>query len=121
MTGLTNARVAYLVRNLSRARPSQPETQVLATALDVYATTRSLGGTAARRDGFRVTTVGLGATAYTLGTRAAALGVPSQTVLDVDRFLAAANERAVDAVLDNGNATLRRRVNELFTEINTGT
>jgi hypothetical protein len=93
---------------------------VLATALDVYATTRSLGGRAARRAGFRVTAVGLGATAYTLGARSDALGLRSQTVLDVDQILAAANDRAVDAVLNDGNATLRHRVDELFTEINTG-
>ena len=121
VTGLTNAQVAALVRKLSRARASRPEAQVLATAMDVYATTRSLGGTAARRDGFRVTAVGLGATAYTIGARGAALGVRSQTVLDVDQILAAANESAVDAALDNGNATLRHRADELFTEINTGT
>ena len=120
VTGLTNAKVAELLRKLSRARASRPEAQVLATALDVYATTRSLRGRAARRDGFRVTAAGLGATAYTIGARGDALGVRSQTVLDVDQILEAANERAVDAVLDDGNATLRHRVDELFTEINTG-
>jgi hypothetical protein len=121
VTGLTNAQVAALVRKLSRARASRPEAQVLATAMDVYATTRSLGGRAARRDGFRVTAVGLGATAVAIGTRGAALGVRSQSVLDVDQILAAADERAVDAVLDDGNATLRHRADELFTEINTRT
>jgi hypothetical protein len=120
VTGLTNAKVAELLRKLSRARASRPEAQVLATALDVYATTRSLRGRAARRDGFRVTAAGLGATAYTIGARGDALGVRSQTVLDVDQILEAANERAVDAVLDDGNATLRHRADELFTEINTG-
>ena len=120
VTGLTNAQVAALVRKLSCARASQPEAQVLATALDVYATTRSLGGPAARRAGFRVTAVGLGATDYFIGARGAALGVRSQTVLDVDQIIEAANETAVDAVLDDGNATLRHRVDELFTEINTG-
>ena len=121
VTGLTNAQVAQLVRKLSRARASRPEAQVLATAMDVYATTRSLGGRAARRDGFRVTAVGLGATAVAIGARGAALGVRSQSVLDVDQILAAADERAVDAVLDDGNATLRQRADELFTEINTRT
>jgi len=48
------------------------------------------------------------------------LGVRSQTVLDVDQILAAADERAVDGVVDSGDARLRNRADEMFTEINTG-
>ena len=121
VSGQTNAKVAELLRTLSRARAWQPEAQVLATALDVYATTGSLGGRAARRDGFRVTAVGLGAAAYTIGVQGDAFGVPRQTVLDVDQILEAADERTVDGVLEDGNATLRHRADELFTKINTGT
>ena len=45
LTGKTNARAAALVRRLSRRLAPRVEAHALVTALDVYATTLSLGGT----------------------------------------------------------------------------
>jgi len=56
---------------------------VLATALNVYATTRSLGGTIGQAFGFTETATGLGADSFNVGGNGAAFGVADDTALNV--------------------------------------
>jgi hypothetical protein len=96
------------------------DAQVLATALNVYATTLSLGGLAARDYGFTVNAYGLGAYSYQIGNSGTAFGVANRTTLNIYQILKAANARAVNGVLYGGDRTLRRMANHVFAGINDG-
>jgi type VI protein secretion system component Hcp len=116
LTGMTNDQVAafYTLRF-----PFAPTYfQVLAAALNVYATTASLGGTAAQAYGFTVSATGLGAHSFNVGADGAAMGVANQTTLDVYQLLQAVNKKAVNGVLYGGNATLQAQAADLFTSLN---
>src|SRR5262249_40751189 len=68
LTGRSNAQVAAFYQ-AQFARPDPKlEAQVLATALSVYATTSSLGGSAGVAYGFTVSATGLGARSYNVGS-----------------------------------------------------
>ena len=92
--------------------------EYLAAALDVYATTRSLGGAEAQAYGFTVSGTGLGADSFNVGVDGSAFGVPNRTTLNVYQLLLAVNNNAVKGVLYNGNATLRLDAADLFTGLN---
>jgi hypothetical protein len=94
------------------------EAQVLATALNVYATTAALGGSAAQAYGFTVSAAGLGARTYNVGNKGAAFGVANNTTLNVYQLLRAVNQRAVKGVLYGGNTTLRQQAADLFAALN---
>jgi hypothetical protein len=117
LTGQTNAQAAALVRRLSRRLVPRVEARALVTALDVYASTLSLGGTVGRRAGFRTTAAGLGAVVYHIGSQSTAIGVRDPAVLNVAQILEAADEQAVAGVVDADKARLRQQVNELFAAI----
>jgi hypothetical protein len=61
LSGSSNAQVAAYYQQLFALTGPNAQAEVLATALNVYATTQSLGGTAAQAYGFTVTDAGLGA------------------------------------------------------------
>jgi hypothetical protein len=86
--------------------------------LNVYATTLSLGGTAAAAYGFTVTSAGVGSSTWNVGTNGAAFGVATNAVVIVIQLLQAANGLAVNGVLDNGDRTLRNLANAVFVGIN---
>jgi PKD repeat protein len=106
LTGFTNAQVASFYLTLFNETGPKADAQVLAAALDVYATTSSLGGTNATQYGFTVDAFGLGASTYNVGSNGAAFGVANNTTLDVWQLLLGANAQAVNGVLYNGNTTL---------------
>jgi hypothetical protein len=64
LTGKTNAQVAAFFQGLFGLPSLQAGAQVLAVALNVYATTSSLGGNAGVAYGFTVSATGLGARSY---------------------------------------------------------
>jgi RHS repeat-associated protein len=117
LAGKTNSQVAAFFQSLYK-RKDKLDAQVLDTALDVYATTLSLGSTAASAYGFTVSALGLGASSYNVGSSGAAFGVANNTTLNVYQILKAANKQAVTGVLYNGNKTLRSQANTVFTGIN---
>jgi hypothetical protein len=95
------------------------QAQVLAVALNVYATTSSLGGNAqAAADGFAVSATGLGALSYNVGMDGAAFGVANNTTRNVYELLVAVNNQAVSGVLYGGNATLLAECADLFDSLN---
>ena len=118
LNGKTNADVATLFTKLFNVSGQKLDAQVLAVALAVYGTNSSLGGTAAARYGFTVDAIGTGHRLYNIGSNGAAFGVANNTNMEVLDILDAANDRAVNGVLYNGNTTLRNMANTVFTGIN---
>jgi hypothetical protein len=118
LTGKTNAQVAAFFQSLFTEADDNPDVQVLATALNVYATTAALGGAQGAAAGFRVTAEGLGASSFNVGEDGAAFGVANGTILDVFELLKAVNQRAVSGVLYHGDAALRREAADLFDALN---
>jgi hypothetical protein len=113
LTGATNAQVAAFYQQLF-ALPGSLDAQVLATALNIYATTLSLGGTIGQSYGFTVSADGLGADSWNVGADGAAFGVANNTTLNVYSILQAVNDQAFLGVLYNGNTTLRNQAGDLF-------
>ena len=118
LSGMTDAQVAAVFNKLFDAHHDNADVEVLAAALNVYATTASLGGAQAKNYGFRVTTEGLGASFFNVRRRGAAFGVADGTRLNVYELLKAVNQRAVNGVLDNGNAHLQDLTEDLFERLN---
>ena len=107
LTGKTNSQVAAMYLTLFHRRGPKLNASVLATALDLYATTRSLGGTVAKAYGFTVTDAGLGASSVNVGSNGAAFDVRDKTTLNVYEILTATNKQAINGVLYNRNNLLR--------------
>jgi hypothetical protein len=116
LTGKTNAQVAAFSQMLFALGGT--EAQVLATALSVYATTSSLGGTAGRNYGFNVSAAGLGARSYRVGADGAAVGVSNNTTLNVYQLLQGVNAQAHHGVLYGGNEMLGQEAGALFGALN---
>ena len=114
LSGMTNAQVAAFYVDLFNQQGPKLDAQVLDTALDVYATTLSLGGTTAQACGFDVTADGLGASTYNVGANGAAFGVANGTTLTVYAILEGADRLAVNGVLYNGDSTLRKEAMNVF-------
>jgi hypothetical protein len=107
LTGKTNAQVAAFMEGLVPHDHATLEADVLATALNIYATTLSLGGTAGEAYGFDVSADGLGADSFNVCFAGAAFGVRDFTTLNVYQLLLAVNNQAVNGVLYNGNGILQ--------------
>jgi hypothetical protein len=118
LSGASNAQVAALYQSQFALSGSNLAAEVLATALNVYATTLSLGGTAGQAYGFTVTATGLGADSFNVGTDGAAFGVANKTTLNVYELLTAVNRQAVNGVLYNDDPTLSNEANNLFDALN---
>src|SRR5262249_11910868 len=93
LAGLTNPPVGNVYPALLALPAAQVDAQMLATALNVYATTQSLGGSAGAVYGFVVTANGLGASSVNVGADGAAFGVANNTKRNVYQLLLAANQR----------------------------
>jgi autotransporter-associated beta strand protein len=118
LSGQTNAQVAAFYLSLFSQQGPKLDAQVLDTALDVYATTLSLGGAAAQAYGFDVTAYGLGASDYNVGANGAAFGVANDTTLTVFALLKDADSLAVNGVLYNRDLTMRNEALNVFSGIN---
>src|SRR5262249_55571277 len=75
------------------------DTKVLATALAVYVTNRTLAGDAGVAYGFEVTDYGVGAATFNVGASGAALGGANNTTLTVMDILLATDRRSSNGVL----------------------
>jgi len=117
LSGKTNAQVAAFDQSQFNLTGSA-QAQVLAVALNVYATTSSLGGTAGVAYGFTVSATGVGARSYNVGRDGAAFGVANNTTLNVYQLLLAVNKKAVNGVLYNGDATLQLQCADLLGALN---
>jgi hypothetical protein len=117
LTGKSNAQVAAFYLSQFNLSGNQVQAQVLATALNVYATTASLGGNAGVAYGFTVSATGLGARSYNVGSDGAAFGVANNTTWNVYELLLAVNKKAVNGVLYGGNTTLQAQCAGLFNSL----
>jgi Bacterial Ig-like domain (group 3)/MBG domain (YGX type)/SdrD B-like domain len=118
LVGKTNADVASLFKKLDGSSSTQLDAQVLAAALNVYATTTSLGGTAATSYGFSVTASGLGSCYVNVGCDGQAFGVANNSLETVWSLLLAVNSASSNGQLFNGNSSLRAQACAAFTSLN---
>lgn len=118
LTGDTNAQVVAFYLSLDDQSGMKLDAQVLATALNVYATTQSLGGSAAAAYGFTVSAYGLGADSQNVGSNGSAFGVPNSTTLNVYQLLLVVDMQAKNGVLYNGETSLESEADNVFTSIN---
>jgi hypothetical protein len=72
--GISNVQVAAFYQSQLAIPGSNRAAEVLAMALNVYATTLSLGGTTGQAYGFTVTATGLGAASFNVSADGAAFG-----------------------------------------------
>jgi hypothetical protein len=119
LTGKQNTQVAAFYKTQLALPGSNVEAEVLATALNVYATTQSLGGNAAKSHHFIVSAGGLGADTFNVGGDGAAFGVANNTALDVFDLLKAVSRQSVSGVLYNGSKSLEKLAKSLFQALNT--
>jgi hypothetical protein len=95
------------------------DSQVLATALSVYATNATLDSTGvAAQYGFTVSGYGVGTATFNVGSDGAAFGVANNTGLTIMDLLLATDAQAVNGVLYGGNTTLRDEANAIFSALN---
>jgi uncharacterized repeat protein (TIGR01451 family) len=108
LTGQANAQVATFFQSLIISTTLPLDAEVLAAALNVYASTRSLGGRAALAYGFQVSDLGLGARDFNIGSAGPAFGLYNNTSPSVYRLLQELNARAKKGLLWDGNGFLRQ-------------
>lgn len=99
------------------------QAEALTTALNIYATTASLGGAQGNAAGFPVTDAGLGATLYNVGLNGAAFGVPDNTDESILNLLLGVNAQTVTGVPYAGNpnqSQLQQEALTVLTAINGG-
>jgi hypothetical protein len=119
LTGKSNAYVAALFQQDFVLKGVKLDAQVLATALNVYATSTTLDSTkVAAQYGFTVGGDGLGAASVSVGADGAAFGVANNTTMSIIDILVAADAQSVNGVLYGGNTTKRNMANDLFSAIN---
>jgi hypothetical protein len=99
--------------------PPKAETQALATAFAVYATSSSLaGGSYATAYGFIVSSSGTGSAKFNVTTNGGAFGVSNNSVLSILDLLKKSNGLAVNGVLNGGNTAKRTMSNVVYSAIN---
>jgi uncharacterized delta-60 repeat protein len=119
LAGQSNAYVAALFQQDFVLKGVKLDAQVLATALNVYATNATLDSTkVAAPYGFTVSGDGLGAAAVSIGGDGDAFGVANNTTMTVMDLLVATDAQSVNGVLYNGNATKRSHAYDVYTAIN---
>jgi hypothetical protein len=124
LTNQSNDQVAAYFETLFSQSGPKVQAEVLAVALNVYATTTSLGGDAVNAGvayGFSVSATGLGADSFNVGSDGAAFGVANNTTCNVYELLLAVNQQANNGVLYNGNpmqSTLQGEAAALFDALN---
>lgn len=119
LAGKSNAEIAALFQSDFLLKGVKLDAQVLATALSVYATNATLDNTdVAANYGFIVSGNGLGTATVNVGSNGAAFGVADNSVLTVLDLLKATDAQAVGGLLYNGDATLRKEANNIYSAIN---
>lgn len=114
----TNSEVARFYQGMFNERGAKLDTELLTTALNTYASTRSLGGHEGQRFGFHVTAAGLGAHWFNIGRAGATFGVANNTRLNVYELLQAVDRRAVSGNPYGGDRKLRDAVAVVFASLN---
>lgn len=140
LSGATGSQVAdfyrsqlFLQKADKGAGPAKVDAQFMATAFGVFFTSRTLAGETAAEYGLNVSDTGLGVRAMNVGSRGDAFGVADDASLTVMQLLQAANlltdaddhisgfasiyDRNGNGVIDEEEARLRTRADELYAMI----
>jgi hypothetical protein len=120
---LTNKPNSQVAKYYSSLPLGSVQAEALTTALNIYATTASLGGAQGNLAGFPVTDAGLGATPYNVGLNGAAFGVPDNTVESILNLLLGINAQTVTGDPYHGNpnqSQLQQEALNVLTAINGG-
>jgi uncharacterized delta-60 repeat protein len=119
LTGKSNAYVANLFQQDFVLKGVKLDAQVLATALNVYATNATLDSTrAAAQYGFTVNGDGVGAAGVNVASDGSAFGVANNSTMTVLDLLKATDAHSINGLLFGGNASKRNLANDLFSAIN---
>ncbi len=126
LVGKHNADVATMFMNFYRDQSHhKTDAAVMATALNVYASTNSLGGAAAdgtdaqgHEYGFDSTDAGLGAAQFNVLNNGAAFNVSNNSTLTVWQLLQAANAKSKSDVLYNGVSSMLTMAYTMFETVN---
>jgi hypothetical protein len=119
LAGKGNAFVAMLFQQDFVMKGVKFDAQVLATALNVYATNATLDSThVAAQYGFTMSGDGVGTAAVNVGSSGDAFGVANNTTMTLMDLLLATDAQAVNGVLYSGNTSKRQEANDLFSAIN---
>lgn len=119
LTGKSNAYVAALFQQDFLLKGVKLDAQLLATALNVYATNATLDSTqVATQYGFVVQGDGVGAADVSVGSDGVAFGVANNSVLTVLDLLKATDAQTVWGLLYNGDATKRNEANAVYSTVN---
>jgi sarcosine oxidase gamma subunit len=110
----TNTTVASVYMSYYNVTGQRNSAQVMATALNVYASTLGLGGAYSGTYGFVPTTDGLGDATFNVGTNGAAFGVANSSTISVTQMLVAVNGSAKNGVLYNNVTSL---LNDCYNEL----
>jgi hypothetical protein len=95
------------------------DAQLMATALNVYATNASLGGGYAAQYGFTVTTYGLGNSTWNVGAAGAAFGIANNRNRTVIQLLQDYDSKWCNGVWNDDNTVYRNMARDIFAAINT--
>lgn len=119
LSGRTNTQVATAFAARFDAGGAQLEAQILATALSIYVTSSSLaGGNYASAYGFSVTSAGIGALTFNVGSAGSLLGVSNGSSRSVMDLVRRASDRASGGRLFASNASARGDLADMFFSIN---
>lgn len=118
LSSKSNAYIADFFKAQWRVGGDGVATQVLATALNVYATTSSLGGAQGGIYGFVVSSTGLGARNFDIGSAGAAVGVANNTKMNVFEMLRSVDKLAKNGIFYSGDRTLQSLAKGLFSKLN---
>jgi hypothetical protein len=119
LTGKNNADVAALFQQDFLLHGVKLDAQLLATALNVYATSAALDSTGiATQYGFAVSGDGVGTATVNVGANGDAFGVANNTTMTVMDLLLAADNQAINGLLYGGNTTKRNEANNVFSAVN---
>jgi hypothetical protein len=110
--GFSNTQVAQAYQQ-KFAFGDKLDAQLMATALNVYATNASLGGSSAASYGFAVGSYGLGDSTWNVGADGAAFGVANNSTLTVIQILQDWDQQA-----NKGNTSLKKLALDTFNGIN---
>lgn len=114
LTGKPNTAVAALFLEFFSVTGQKTQAQILATALAAFVTDSALFGTTAAPYGFHISTGGIGADTFNVGSNGTAIGLVNNTSYTVLQLLQQANLMMQEGTF-NANA-----FNIIFSDINQG-
>jgi hypothetical protein len=118
VAGMTNADIGLVLKQLRNSGrtdlEARLEAQVLATALSIYATTTSLGGSIGESYGFDVSGGGLNSMLYNIGKNGAAFGAANYSKLSVFQIMSATNAAAVNGDLWSNSLSMQKLATAAF-------